>query len=59
MYEFIVNSDIKFGTLKESIITLKVYSEERGILESFNEQLLEKIDKRNSVFEIIKENSFI
>lgn len=59
LFEFIVNPDIKIWNLKESIITIKVYSEKKWILESFDNELFRKIEKRKSIFGIHKDDSFI
>ena len=59
LFEFIVNPETKIWNLKESIITIKVYSQKKWILESFNDKLFEKIEKKESVFEIIKDESHI
>ena len=59
LFEFIVNPETKIWNLKESIITIKVYSQKKWILESFKDKLFEKIEKKESVFEIIKDESHI
>lgn len=59
LFEFIVNPETKIGNLKECIITIKVYSQKKWILESFNKKVFEKIKKRESVFEVIEDESHI
>ncbi len=52
MYDFICNKDTKAWALKESIVTIKVYSVKKWILKWFNKKLFDKIDLRESVYDI-------
>ncbi len=54
MYEMICNPDIKIWKLKESNIVVNIYASKRWMFRSYNEELLEKIEKRDSVYKIEK-----
>lgn len=59
MYEMICNPEIKIWKLKESNIVVNIYSSKRWMLRSFNEELLEKILSRPSVYDIEKDLCFV
>lgn len=59
LYEFIVNHDIKFPKVKENNILFFIYAPKRGIFKWYNKKIFEKIEARDSVFEVNYEESFI
>jgi len=59
MYEMVCNPDIKIWKLKESNIVVNIYSTKRWMLRAYNEELLEKIEKRDSVYKIEKYDGFL
>lgn len=59
LYEFLVNHDIKAWKLKENNMYVNIYATKRWILKSFNEKLLEKIKKRETVILVETEDSWI
>lgn len=59
MYEMICNPEIKIGKLKESNIVVNIYAHKRWMLRSYNEELLEKIKARKSVYHIEKYDWFL
>lgn len=59
MYEMVCNPDIKIWKLKESNIVVNIYSTKRWMLRAYNEELLEKIEKRDSVYKIEKYDWFL
>jgi hypothetical protein len=52
LYEFLVQSDIKIGTLKRNNMAINIYATRKWILQSFNEKLLEKIRVRSTTYEV-------
>lgn len=59
MYELICNWDIKPSKLKENNIAINIYSSKRWMLRDFNRKLLEKIQLRESVFDIELLENFV
>ncbi len=59
MYEMVCNPDIKIWKLKESNIVVNIYSTKRWMLRAYNEDLLSKIEKRDSVYKIEKYDWFL
>ncbi len=59
LYELLVNPDLKPGKLKENNIYVNIYATKRWILKSFNKKLLEKIKKRETVYEIDMNETFL
>lgn len=50
LYEFIVNPDIKPWRIKNNVMWINIYACKKGILNGFNQKLLDKISKRESVY---------
>lgn len=59
MYEMICDPDIKIWKLKESNIVVNIYASKRWMFRAYNEELLEKIEKRESVYKIEKYDWYI
>jgi|TARA_Y100001960_G_scaffold130702_1_gene139006 glutamate racemase len=59
LYELIVNPETKPGVLKQNNIAVNIYATQSGILTEFNEKLLEKISKRETVYEVETDESAI
>jgi len=59
LYEMLVNPDIKAWKLKENNIYVNIYATKRWILKDFNKKLFEKIEKRETVYDIDFDESFI
>jgi hypothetical protein len=52
MYEMICNPDMKPWKIKENNIVVNVYATKRWMLRDFNRKFFEKLEKRESVYEI-------
>lgn len=52
MYEFIVNPEVKPWKLKNNVMGINLYATKKWILNGYNQKLLEKISKRESVYAI-------
>ncbi len=59
LYELLVKPDLKPWKLKENNIYVNIYATKRWILKSFNKKLLEKISKRETVYEIDMNETFL
>lgn len=59
LYELIINPDAKPGVLKSNNIAINIYATKRGILEKFNNKLLTKIKKRETVYNIELEEQML
>ena len=59
MYEFIVNPEVKPGKLKNNVMGINLYATKKWILNGYNQKLLEKISKRESVYAIETDESVL
>lgn len=59
LYELLLNPDAKAGKLKENNIAVNIYATKRWILTWFNEKVLDRIDARETVYEIKNEDCAI
>jgi hypothetical protein len=54
-----VNPETKPGKLKNNVMGINLYATKQGILNGYNQKLLEKISKRESVYTIETDESAI
>lgn len=59
LFELLVNPDVKPWVLKESNIAVNIYATKRWILTWFNSKVLDRIEARETVFEIKCDESAI
>lgn len=59
LYEMICNSDLKIGKIKENNIVVNIYATKRWILKAFNNKILANIKRRESVYGIELEETFL
>ena len=59
MYEFIVNPELKPWKLKNNVMGINLYATKKWILNGYNQKLLEKISKRESVYAIETDESVL
>jgi len=57
LYEFIVNPEVKPGKLKNNVMWINIYATKQWILNGFNQAILDKISKRESVYTIETDES--
>ena len=59
LYEFIANPEVKPGKLKNNVMGINLYATKKWILNGYNQKLLEKISKRESVYTIETDESVV
>jgi len=59
LYEFIVNPDVKPGKIKNNVMWINIYADKKGILNGYNQKLLDKIAQRECTYLIETHESAI